>query len=875
MLRAFSWLVVLAFLPAAGAAQTMLFPGQTGNQIEITIGNTVGTTTLTGVSILVPDAPKYITIDSITPKGAILEPGRSETFTIVFSVKGNAPDGAAESIALRLQADQAVTFDIPVPTFDVAIGAASPAASGADLAARVARLEALRAQLDAAADGVRSAATEASDAAGRVDGAAADLAGTSFDAAAAQADCVNAVSRSTRLTAAAVRMERSEGLVDTAVRGAEAIATSCSSADSAARIDELLDNAHSMTVEMGIELESMRADAKGLGDDHPERARIELLLDVARRGAAEAQAAAARGEPLLTTAAELRHTLDGEKALFDAAAAQASALPDTPALVARAAAATAGLPEPSAEFTAGQQAATEAAARLAEAETTAKALLAALVCDVGKDTAAVLARAENAHTGALIHLGASDPLRTRAAECLAANPPPAPPPTPTAALLAITNLVVSGAAGGAPIEGNAVIASIDFDAAYDGMVAITCTRGHDGHDGGGVQLLGVKPGPQHVDCLFPEMSLNGHPFGDSILVTLSDGDKTNISRTARFSWQKGDKYLGMSVVDSDSGQHGPKFPVGGELMITTQWGLNDFGTGNRTIRYLANGTPFAEEPISDTAGATVTHTAHFPVTRKYRGKLEIRVQLFHPDGSKREGSETVRTVDVRDQIIAVSVTTGQGSPVNRVPQSTQVFVPVVVELGEGLKGSRTLELSNNKGAVLGRQSFSSDGGETVNRAFMVDTSGLRPGRYALSIRLTDPNGKRDRKIREFHIQEPPLMPPPRNTGGLDDRVCSGDAIQVLLHDHGIADGDIVSLGVGGQIVAPGRNLNNGCHPDDCLVHTFNLKPGERTTISVYAHNTGTNGPNTAELVTMGGCSPDRQEWSLEAGESGAIWVSRP
>ncbi|MCP3986611.1 MAG: hypothetical protein GY723_19680 [bacterium] len=856
-------------------AQTTLFPGQTGNQIEVTIGNDVGTTTLTGVRILVPDAPRYITIDSITPNGVILEPGRSETFTIVFSVDAAAPAGSAETIALRLQADQAVSFDIPVPTFDVAIGAASPDASGADLTARVERLEALRAQLDSAADGVRSAATEASLARGRVDDAAADLAGTTFDRAAAQADCASAVGRSTRLTAAATRMERTEGLVDTAVRGAEAIAASCSSADSAARIDELLDNAHSLTVEMGLELESMRSDAKGLGEDHPERARIELLIDVARRAATEAQAASGRGEPLLTTASELLQSLQAEKALFDAAATQAQALPETPALVARANAATAGLPDPSAEFLAGQQAAAQAQARLAEAETAAQALLDALVCDVGKDAAALLARAENAHTGALIHLGASDPLRTRAAECLAANPPPAPPAPPKTPLLAITNFVVSGASGGAPVEGNAVVASIDFDAAFDGMVAITCRRGHDGHDGGGIQLLGVKPGSNHVDCLFPEMPLKGHPFGDSILVTISDGDQANDSRTARFSWQKGDAFVAISVVDSGSGKHGPKFRVGSQLMITTQWGLNDFGTGNRTIRYLANGTPFAEEGVSGKAGATFSHTANLSVTRKLRGKLEIRAQLFHPDGSKREGSEVVRTVDVRDQIIAVSVTTGQGNPVNRVPQSTQVFVPVVVELGEDLEGSRTLELSNNKGALLGRQSFSSKGGETVNRAFMVDTSGLSPGRYALSIRLTDPNGKRDRKVREFHIQEPPLMPAPRNTGGLDDRVCTGDAIQVSLRDHGAADGDIVSLGVGGQIAVTGRNLNDGCHPNDCFVHSFNLKPGERTTISVYAHNTGTSGPNTAELITMGGCTPDRQPWRLDTGESGAIWVSRP
>lgn len=868
-------LAALAGVAASGAAQTTLFPGQTGNQVEITIGNPGGTTTLTGVRILVPDAPQYVTIDRVTPSSAILEPGKSETFTIVFSVNADAPAGATESIPLRLQADQAVSFDIAVPTLDVVIGAASTAVSAADLAARVARLEALRAQLDAAAQGVLDAAEEAADARVRVDDATADLLGSTIDATAAQTDCANAVGRSTRLNAATTRIERTEGLVDTAVRGAEAIAASCSSAASAARIDELLDNAHSLTVEMGAELERMRTDARGLGEDHPERARIELLLGVARRAAAEAQAAAQRAEPLLTSAAEARQSLQAEKVLFDAAAAQASALPETPALVARAAAAVAGLPEPSAAQVAGQQEASQAAARLAEAETSAQALLASLVCEVGKASAALLRRAENAYTGALIHLGASDPLRTRAAACLAANPPAPPRPPAKKPLLAITNLVVSGASGGAPVEGNPVALSIGFDADYDGMVMLSCTRAHDGNDGGGIQLIGVKPGPQQADCLFPEMSLKGHPFGDSILVTLSDGDQTSISRTARFSWQKGDTFHGINVVDDKSGKHGPKFRVGSQLAITTQWSLDSFGTGKRTIRYLANGTPFAEEGLSEKAGASITHTAHLPVTRRLRGRLEIRAQLFHPDGSKREGSVVVRSIDVRDQIVSVAVTTGQGSPVNRVPQSTQVFVPVLIELGEGLEGERTVELSNDAGALLGRQSFSSKGGETVNRAFMLDTSGMRPGRYTLAIRLTDPNGKRDRTIREFHIQEPPLFAPQRRTGGLHDRICSGDAIQVLLRDHGIADGDIVSLGIGGKIVVAGRNLNDGCHPGECLVHSFRLAPGERTSISVYAHNTGTTGSNTAELITQGGCSPDREPWTLKTGESGAIWVSRP
>lgn len=865
----------LSLLAMPALAQSVLAPGQKANQIQITIGNPSTVTTLTGVRVRQDNAPRTITIDSISPSTAILEPGRSETFTVVFSVRDDAKAGDAERVSLNLQADQAVSFEIPQPAFEVRIAAASPDQRATDIEARLAELRRLRDELDAAAASVSAEKDEAESARDLAATAAQDLSETTFDGAATQA-CADRVVSSNQLSAAATRVEQSEALVDQAVRGAEAIAPGCDTRASAERIHELLDRAHMLTVEIGAETERMKADRDALPFTGGDLERVDALLEIARNAATQAEAAAARAEPKLTLAAQTEDRLQAAKPMVDVAIADAKQAghPEADTWQTVADAALASLPEPAAAFSAAGSAASQAAKERDRAETAAAEIRKALACSAGKDIDAFILRAEKAHTGALIHLGASDPLRTRAAECLARNPVPTPPPpTPAAPGIAITNLSISSPSGNAPIRGNPVGIAISFDTNFDGMVSIHCKRGSDGHDGGTILLLGVNPGTNQTDCLFPAMPLQGHPQNDTISVSIDDGDKAKDSRLGRFAWQEGDEFFGMTVVDAKTGAHSP-YRVGGSLRITTQFGLDSFGTGKRTLRYFANDMPFATESLTEKAGASFNHNTVLKVTRELRGKVTLRAVLIHPDGSQREGKQVIRTIDVEDQIVGASVTTGQGSPANRVMATTRVFVPVQIELGEELEGTRTLELSSGRGRKLGRQTWTSKGGKTVSRAFMIDTTGMTPGRYTLKIKLTDPNGNRDRTVRRFVVTEPPLNPPTRRTGGLTDRVCTGETIQIALRDHGSADGDIVSLGIGGRIVAAGRNLNS-CHPGACVVHSFQLAPGERTSLSVFAHNTGSAGPNTAELTTSGGCTPETQPWNLQTGESGAIWISRP
>ena len=474
--------------------------------------------------------------------------------------------------------------------------------------------------------------------------------------------------------------------------------------------------------------------------------------------------------------------------------------------------------------------------------------------------------ASETHTLSAVYLGLTASVDVEVRLPAAAAPAPA---------LTITSVVIAGATGSAPIEGNALVGSVVFDANFDGMAAVKCRRQSDGHDGGGLQLIGVSSGSNSVDCLFPAMSRTGHPVNDQVFFEVSDGDKASDSRTGLFAWQRGDTFGGMNVSDAKSGKSAGPFRIGATLEVATQWALQTFGATSRDILYLANGVEFHRETVTTGTSANLAHgPVSLALNPKLRGRVRLEVRLFHPDGSRQIGETTVRTIDVKDKIVAAAVTTGQaGSVVNGVPATQTVFVPVTIELGEDLEGTRRLVLTRDDGAVLGRDAFQSKGGTTANRAFSFDTRGWTIGRHTLSVRLVDPGGNKDRELIDFRVKEPALMPAARRTGGLPDQICQDGHIHIRVYDYASKDDDIISVAVDGVTVAT-LNLNQ-CKSAPCMVHELQLPPGGRSSLAVFAHNEGSSPPNTAQLQVDGACNPGGGKWRLKTGESAAIFISRP
>jgi hypothetical protein len=448
----------------------------------------------------------------------------------------------------------------------------------------------------------------------------------------------------------------------------------------------------------------------------------------------------------------------------------------------------------------------------------------------------------------------------------------ATPPAQTASFQ-ILNAVVSGATGGPPVRGNPVVVNAVIRVgAYDGLAAWECRRSSDGHYGPGVQITSVSAGAQiPVRCEFPELPLEGHPFGDAITITVGDGGDVTESLNAPFSWQDSDTFAGLAFEDTRSGGGGQRFDVGAQVRATSSWRIDPHGGSSRVIRYIVGGQIFHEEPVAVTPGSVFSHNMPLlPITRSMKGSLEVRVLLVRDEGDRQVGAAELRIELPEDQILSATVLTGQGGSI---PAGATAFVPVQVQTAEGLEGARTLELQGRGGGSLGVLSFSSQGGEVVNQSFMIDTTGRDPGRYRLKVVLTDPGGNTDRTQFSFTIDEPPAQPPARRTGGLTDVVCREGNISVGVRDHGALDGDIISVALGNELVTSGLNLK-GCG-GGCRLKNVTLAPGEALPLSVLAHNTGSVGPNTAELSVQGSCTPTTQQWNLQTNQSAAIWIQRP
>jgi hypothetical protein len=448
----------------------------------------------------------------------------------------------------------------------------------------------------------------------------------------------------------------------------------------------------------------------------------------------------------------------------------------------------------------------------------------------------------------------------------------AAPPAQTASFQ-ILGTTISGLTGGPPVKGNPVVVNAKIRVgAYDGLAAWECRRSSDGHYGPGVQITSVSAGAEiPVRCEFPELPLQGHPFGDAITITVSDGGDVTESLNAPFSWQDSDTFSALAFEDTRSGKGGRSFDVGAQLQATSSWKIDPHGSSSRVIRYTAGGQTYHEEPVGVTPGSDFTHTAPpLPITRSMKGSIEVQVLLVRSQGDHQVGAAKLRIEVPEDEILSAAVLTGQGGSITA---GATAFVAVQVKTAEGLEGTRTLELQGRGRGSLGVQSFSSKGGEVVSKSLTIDTTGQDPGIHRLKIVLTDPGGNTDRTQTSYTIDEPPAQPPSRRTGGLVDVVCQEGNITIGVRDHMTLDGDIISVALGNDLLTSGLNLDS-CG-GGCSLRNVTLAPGEALPLSVLAHNTGSYGPNTAELSVQGGCSPTTQPWELQTNESAAIWIRRP
>ncbi len=427
------WVLLLAsIVNAQGSSSATLYAGQTGNSVSVTITNESDETTLTGVRVYAPNAGTLLTIESITPATAILEPGRADTFTVLFSIRDDATSGASEAVVLNVSADQEVAFDFPTPTLEVSIGDSGMAQILAELERRVRALERLREdflrQQERAADQVGFA----QGAAEIVDLALAKMTDVQNLIAQAETLCGEVPEMNAAVATQAERVEKSEALVDAAIRGATTIASNCASEVSAGRIEELYEKAEEITARMGAEVTLIRADADRVRSKLEEyrralsaKSEAALLVDQAQAGAADAQAAFEATGDAVAAAETIRGRIESEGGLLrnEIERVRSEQPGNDPALDGLKERVRIVLDAPmddaSARIVEAQNYATRAQARAAEAEGQAAALGEAAGCGELADAGGSVSRAENAYTGALIHLGAGGGLRAQAAECVA------------------------------------------------------------------------------------------------------------------------------------------------------------------------------------------------------------------------------------------------------------------------------------------------------------------------------------------------------------------------------------------------------------------------------------------------------------------------
>lgn len=274
--------------------------------------------------------------------------------------------------------------------------------------------------------------------------------------------------------------------------------------------------------------------------------------------------------------------------------------------------------------------------------------------------------------------------------------------------------------------------------------------------------------------------------------------------------------------------------------------------------------------VSD--GGALVETARAPFTWEIVGSIAEAA----PPPSPGATALALGGPKKRDRIRTAAIASAPGE---RPTAGDSLIVQVVSATAPGLAGSRTLELYGRGRQLLEAQSFDSPGGETLTTSFAVGTHALGAGRHRFKVVLTDPNGRRHRKIASTRLAAapppPPEMPAP---SPLPDVECLDELVTLsLLHD-GSEGADLIEIAIDGEILPAPFDLY-ACGADEgdpcTAVAEIPLRPGERASVAIHVIEDGGGPTESSALELWGQCSPETVSWPMGSGESASFWVSRP
>ncbi len=278
--------------------------------------------------------------------------------------------------------------------------------------------------------------------------------------------------------------------------------------------------------------------------------------------------------------------------------------------------------------------------------------------------------------------------------------------------------------------------------------------------------------------------------------------------------------------------------------------------------------------VSD--GGSLVETARAPFEWEIVGSVANAAPTpAPPDGGTSQHAARPASKK-RDRIRTAAVASAPGE---RATVGDSLIVQVVSATAPGLAGSRTLELYGRGRQLLEAQSFDSPGGETLTTSFVVGTQALGAGRHRFKVVLTDPNGRRHRKLASARLAAAPPQPPELPAESpLPDVECLDEVVTLnLLHD-GSDGADLIELAVDGEIYPAPFDLY-ACSDDEgdpCSgVAEIPLRPGERASVAIHVIEEGGGAPESSVLELFGDCSPFLVPWPMGSGESASFWVSRP
>ena len=93
--------------------------GSSGHELTVRVENLSETQPLEGVSVSLLELPGFVAVTAIRPGSLTLQPGESGTFSVVFSLREDAPDNATGRLAVQVSASSDTQFDVTRPTLIV------------------------------------------------------------------------------------------------------------------------------------------------------------------------------------------------------------------------------------------------------------------------------------------------------------------------------------------------------------------------------------------------------------------------------------------------------------------------------------------------------------------------------------------------------------------------------------------------------------------------------------------------------------------------------------------------------------------------------------------------------------------------------------